>query len=464
MTHSVVSTSTRIAAACLWALISAWLAGIGAAMITPAPLHAQEQPALQAYDNYDLAGQELRSLPVADLPACQAACQSEAACQAFTFEKWSRRCVLRASPNASRFDPGIIAGLRSGLSFPALAATPMAMQRRLQIAFQGDGVTEPSATSMEACEAACKRNQDCVAVTFNQACTVFRSLSGRSANAAASSSEKRQQTEADTAAEAEFWHAVEESSRKEDLQAYLDVFPAGNFAQAALAKIKAMASPAAPASAGGAELHDKFTPPWVISLDHPIETWDQPSPSAKRVATISRDFQFSILGTVGDGSWYRIARGELSSFDPKPEFVPRSVIEAGKPLSAGADDYTRLQQAVTLLDNDASQREAALKSIRYGAVGQAGTQFWFRWNGDDAAAVNKLLVDGCSASNCKLVASFRSPFCFALYRKKPNGFAWAVRKDIGTAIHDAEASCVQANKSCVKSASFCADGSNVFSH
>ncbi|MBX9826178.1 MAG: DUF4189 domain-containing protein [Xanthobacteraceae bacterium] len=425
------------------------------------PGASQAESPFQAYDNYDLTGDEYRRLESLDVSACSQSCTSESQCQAFVFDKWTRQCSLKKSVAASRFDPGVIAGLRQASSFPSITAEPLVMQRQLGLSLSGTGVDEPTATSLDACESLCRSQQDCVAVTYQKSCTRFQSVEQRSANGEARSSIKRQRTTADAAAESEFWEYVKHQNKPDYYQEYLAVFPSGSFAQAAQDQIAALKGRAALRS-DNVEFRDRFPSPWIVQLDKRVRVWDRPASNAEGAGTIAAGRQILILGGVGDGSWYRILDRRATRYGSSSKFIPRAAIEAANPIAGGPEPTRRLQRSVALFDSDASQREAALQSVKHGAVGQAGTVFWFRWNASDAESAKTGILNTCSSSKCQVVVTLRSPQCFALYRKKPNGWGWAVRNDINTALSAARDSCIQRNKSCEKSASFCADGSNVF--
>src|SRR5690242_16544355 len=57
---------------------------------------AQNRPAiLQAYDNYDINGQNIRVGRTTDIQACSQSCQSDSECRGFSFNKWEKQCALK---------------------------------------------------------------------------------------------------------------------------------------------------------------------------------------------------------------------------------------------------------------------------------------------------------------------------------------------------------------------------------
>jgi hypothetical protein len=155
---------------------------------------AQSRPQLQAYDNYDLTGPEIRSLPEVELPACAAACQSENQCQAFSYDKWRRRCSLRQAAGSFRFEPRAVSGIGAG-SPPPVSSQPFVME-----CFPSTNVAQASSQqvadqSFDQCRAACEKDQECVAFAHSQTtrtCSLFRTVDGMVSDQATVSGVKHQ--------------------------------------------------------------------------------------------------------------------------------------------------------------------------------------------------------------------------------------------------------------------------------
>jgi hypothetical protein len=248
---------------------------------------------------------------------------------------------------------------------------------------------------------------------------------------------------------------VQKSQKIEYLEAYLEAFPSGTFAAVAQAKLDELRSKKKRLEES-TEFRDRFSPPWIVSLSTAVQLWDRPSSDALQVKVIDAGSQLIVLGTVADGSWYRVINGSSDT-----AFVAREVIENKKASGAQAA-LGDVQRAVAIFNSEIDARNKALKSIRYGAVGQVDDNFWFNWNQNDVANAQENLNRTCGSFNCKIVALLQFHQCFALFRSRRNGWAWAVRNDAASAITAAQSACTEKNKSCIKSVTFCADGSNAY--
>jgi hypothetical protein len=156
---------------------------------------AQSRPELQAYDNYDLTGPEIRSLRGLELPACAVACQSESKCQAFSYDKWYRLCSLKQSVGSFRFEPRSTSGIAIGSAFPTISNEPIVME-----CFPGTNVSqEPYQSvmglSFDQCDKACETDKECVAFVYSEAlkaCSLFRTADHTIPDPAAVSGVKHQ--------------------------------------------------------------------------------------------------------------------------------------------------------------------------------------------------------------------------------------------------------------------------------
>jgi PDZ domain/PAN domain len=149
---------------------------------------------LQAYDNYDLTGAELRNQPSSDLPTCQAACQSESHCQAYSFNKWTRQCSLKATPGLLRFDPSSIAGIAGAP--PGASDAPFEIRRFTERNFISNDFRSEAAPSYDRCERICQEDQQCVGISYlnqQKMCKLFQTIDGYLDDAAAVSALKNQQ-------------------------------------------------------------------------------------------------------------------------------------------------------------------------------------------------------------------------------------------------------------------------------
>ena len=132
---------------------------------------------LQAYDNYDLTGSDLRKLTDVDLKICSAACLSDNQCQAFSFNKWSHQCSLRGTIVSVRFEPSSIAGVYGSL--PPVTDAPWEMVRIPYHGFNSEADRFQIASSFEQCELACQNEQSCVGLSYlyeQKTCKLFQAI------------------------------------------------------------------------------------------------------------------------------------------------------------------------------------------------------------------------------------------------------------------------------------------------
>ena len=140
---------------------------------------AENEPAVQPYDNYDLTGNELRSLPDTDLQSCSAACQSERQCRAHSFNKLKRVCSLKSETGLLRFSGGFVAGIPGSL--PSTSDVLLEMFQTKSEALKGETYRTPSTSSYDQCEATCENDEKCVGLDYSskqQTCTLFQTISG----------------------------------------------------------------------------------------------------------------------------------------------------------------------------------------------------------------------------------------------------------------------------------------------
>jgi hypothetical protein len=101
-------------------------------------------------------------------------------------------------------------------------------------------------------------------------------------------------------------------------------------------------------------------------------------------------------------------------------------------------------------------------TVRYGAVSQKSTDFYMVWNATSLDQATRGVQSACA--DCRVVTTLTSNQCFALFRTKGGGWGWGRADTIETATELARSECVKHNPkhACIKSSSFCGDGSHVF--
>jgi hypothetical protein len=174
----------------------------------------------------------------------------------------------------------------------------------------------------------------------------------------------------------EFWSYIQKTANSAYLEAYLNAFPSGTFALVAQARLNELKMENKRLQESTA-FHDRFSPPWVVSFTKSVQLWDRPSHDALETKTVDDGRELIVLGTVGDGSWYRVLDNNLTALahegswygvlapSTHEAYIPREAIEENgdsKVQLALAD----LHRAVALFDSDNGSRKNALASVRYG--------------------------------------------------------------------------------------------------
>ncbi|WP_083919217.1 PAN domain-containing protein [Methylosinus sp. LW4] len=164
--------------------------------LPPAVIGPQKPTAFRGFDNRDLTGPTLATLRKLDQPACVAACRGRADCRAYAFDRWNRTCRLKSAAVAFALNPRMTSGLREDIRIPRAPSGALAMERYPSKAFPGAGYKTASAEGPDACEAACREEDACVAFTFRldeSACHLFKSTGEYFSNELADSGGKRQE-------------------------------------------------------------------------------------------------------------------------------------------------------------------------------------------------------------------------------------------------------------------------------
>ena len=146
-------------------------------------------------DNRDLIGVDLRTLKNIELDDCVSACQREADCQGYSFDKWNRFCFLKTNLASFILDPKSLSGVRQNLQMPLTSAVEATMVRYRGKMFPGSGYKSIANSIYENCEMTCKNELACVAFSFDKqslVCRLFNSTGAYVLNALSDSGVKTQ--------------------------------------------------------------------------------------------------------------------------------------------------------------------------------------------------------------------------------------------------------------------------------
>lgn len=156
---------------------------------------AQNEQAFTLYDNYDLTGTNLSTLSlsdVRDLQNCMEACQIEAHCQGYTYNKFFRSCSFKKTVGTLRFDPSSVAGVSGSL--PPASDAPFEMELIEERRFVGNSYRSQAISSYAECERICEEDQQCVGTSYavtQHTCRLFGTVAKIVTDAGTASAMKR---------------------------------------------------------------------------------------------------------------------------------------------------------------------------------------------------------------------------------------------------------------------------------
>lgn len=150
----------------------------------------------RAYDNRDIAGDQVAKLRNYDLQTCVAACRRKENCRGYSFDKWNKVCSLKSSVGEFRLNPRSSSGVRDDVRVPRAPSGEVTMERYPSKAFPGAGYKSVKAEGPDACEDSCRDEDACIAFTFRLdegSCHLFKTTGEYFPNQLADSGGKRQE-------------------------------------------------------------------------------------------------------------------------------------------------------------------------------------------------------------------------------------------------------------------------------
>ena len=129
---------------------------------------------------------DLRKLEKVTVDACQAACEKEQQCSAYSYDKWYKWCYLKSSVTTVFLDPSSITAIRNGAGTPAKDGM-QAIASRAEITIRvrrnrdavGKAVAEKTAPSLDRCRNFCTEDSTCISFSFvqsGQQCRLYTSI------------------------------------------------------------------------------------------------------------------------------------------------------------------------------------------------------------------------------------------------------------------------------------------------
>lgn len=170
-----------------------WAIGIVACVaMLASSINAKAQD-LRAYDNFDLTGSDLRSLPNTDLQTCSAACQADNRCRAIGYNKWTQQCSLKAAVGRLRFEPRSLAAV-SGPT-PDTADSPWEILSLDGQSLDGTAYSSSVTPTYDQCMQGCRDDPECIGLSYatqSRMCKLYQTAGGYSADESTYSGIKHQ--------------------------------------------------------------------------------------------------------------------------------------------------------------------------------------------------------------------------------------------------------------------------------
>lgn len=137
------------------------------------PARSGESPALDrtkarfvTYKHLDLPGNDLSVVKNATLEACSDSCSNQSECQAYSYDRWNRFCILKRGLSSLTLNPKSFTGVKSGITEPPIASAKIQIERYRGKAFTDAPFRTLEGASLESCEDTCTGEKTCIAYTF----------------------------------------------------------------------------------------------------------------------------------------------------------------------------------------------------------------------------------------------------------------------------------------------------------
>ena len=252
-----------------------------------------------------------------------------------------------------------------------------------------------------------------------------------------------------------FWRFVESHRSRRAVEAYLQKFPSGFFAELARSRLQNLQSKTASAdeSFPGVE---RLRQPEIRVVNRPVRVLADANPLSDSVGDLEKGAQVVVQGSLA-GSDLVALQSPYAGYAPARAFsLPDEGDEHGAELRSA---QRKLTAAVAAFDDDAARLHAPV----WGAIAMdKAATFYGVMNKPDKDTASKTVMDDCQkaskAGNCALVRMlFRT--CFALSRKSSDSskWSWAIRDTPELAKTDAMAACMKGGGPCKQDWLVCGD-------
>ncbi|MFL9826599.1 PAN domain-containing protein [Rhodoplanes sp. SY1] len=118
------------------------------------------------YSNHDIYGGDIERLRNSDLNSCEAACRSNTACRAYSFDKWNRDCYLKSGTTEFRRDPQSEVGIKRDVAEPQRSSSALRICTYGNSTLSGSEIATGLSQSAATCRQSCEGNDACAGYTF----------------------------------------------------------------------------------------------------------------------------------------------------------------------------------------------------------------------------------------------------------------------------------------------------------
>jgi len=152
-------------------------------------------PAFDTFENLDLSGTDIASIPHAKLEICSSLCEASNTCKAYSFDRWNGWCFLKSEVSSLAINARSLSGVKYGYTIPPRSSTPITMERFRNKAFPGTGKSQSNEATLDDCENKCLKDDYCVAYSYFgqvKSCQLYQSSDQYTTNTTAHSGSKIQ--------------------------------------------------------------------------------------------------------------------------------------------------------------------------------------------------------------------------------------------------------------------------------
>jgi hypothetical protein len=167
----------------------------------PAPAAVTTQPrsfsapTFTMIPNADLDGDLVARMPGSDVTSCANACTNNAACEAFTFDKWNGICFMKHDPQNRSLQAKAMSGIKPGIGPVLSKTTAIQLSRYHNKVFLDQFYKRGMTHNFDECQNSCEKDSKCVALSYKtetRLCALFETVNAYQDGPGVESAAKRQ--------------------------------------------------------------------------------------------------------------------------------------------------------------------------------------------------------------------------------------------------------------------------------